>query len=47
MMMMRLKTIFSDKLKAWEWRRQETELLLRCAALNWLASLRMPQSYIV
>ena len=45
--MMRLKTIFSDKLKAREWRRQETELRVRCAALNRMTSLGMPQSYAV
>jgi hypothetical protein len=45
--MMRLKTIFSDKLKAWEWRRQETELRVRCAAMNRMTSLGMPMSYAV
>jgi hypothetical protein len=45
--MMRLKTIFSDKLKAREWRRQETELRVRCAAMNKMTSLGMPQSYPV
>lgn len=45
--MMRLKTIFSDKLKAREWRRQETELRVRCAALNRMTGLGMPQSYAV
>lgn len=45
--MMRLKTIFSDRLKAREWRRQETELRVRCAALNKMTSLGMPQSYAV
>jgi hypothetical protein len=45
--MMRLKTIFSEKLKAREWRRQETELRVRCAALNKMTSLGMPQSYAV
>jgi hypothetical protein len=45
--MMRLKTIFSEKLKAREWRRQETELRVRCAALNKMTSLGMPQSYVV
>jgi len=45
--MMRFKTIFSDKLKAREWRRQETELRLRCAAMNRMTSLGMPQSYAV
>jgi hypothetical protein len=45
--MMRLKTIFSDKLKAREWRRQVTELRVRCAALNRMTSLGMPRSYAV
>jgi hypothetical protein len=45
--MMRFKTIFSDKLKAREWRRQEAELRLRCAAMNRMTSLGMPQSYAV
>ena len=44
---MRLKTIFSDRLKAREWKRQETELRVRCAALNRLTSLGIPQSYAV
>jgi hypothetical protein len=45
--MMRLKTIFSDRLKAREWRRQETELRVRCAAMNRMTSLGMPRSYAV
>lgn len=45
--MMRLKTIFSDRLKAREWKRQETELRVRCAAMNRMTSLGMPQSYPV
>ena len=45
--MMRLKTIFSDKLKARAWCRQETELRVRCAAMNRMTSLGMPQSYAV
>jgi Transposase DDE domain len=45
--MMRLKTIFSEKLKAREWRRQESELRLRCAALSRMTSLGMPLSYVV
>jgi hypothetical protein len=45
--MMRLKTIFSDRLKAREWRRQVTELRVRCAALNRMTHLGMPQSYAV
>jgi hypothetical protein len=42
-----LKTIFSEKLKARERRRQETELRLRCAALNRMTGLGMPLSYAV
>jgi hypothetical protein len=45
--MMRLKTIFSDKLKAREWKRQETELRVRCAALNRMTQLGMPRSYVI
>jgi hypothetical protein len=45
--MMRLKTIFSGKLKAREWSRQETELRVRCAAMNRMASLGMPRSYAI
>jgi Transposase DDE domain len=45
--MMRLKTIFSDRLKAREWKRQVTELRVRCAALNRVTSLGMPESYAV
>lgn len=45
--MMRLKPIFSDKLKSRAWRRQETELRVRCAAMNRMTSLGMPQSYAV
>lgn len=45
--MMRIKTIFSDKLKAREWKRQETELRVRCAALNRMTSLGMPRSYAI
>lgn len=47
MAMMRMKTIFSDRLKAREWKRQETELCVRCAAMNKMTSLGMPQSYAV
>lgn len=45
--MMRLKTLFSDKLKAREWRRQETELRIRCATMNRMTKLGMPQSCAV
>lgn len=45
--MMRLKTIFSDRLKSRAWLRQEAELRVRCAAMNKMTSLGMPQSYAV
>ena len=45
--MMCFKKLFLDKLKAREWRRQETELRVMCAALNRMASLGMPLSYAV
>ena len=45
--MMRLKTIFSQKLKARTFDRQEVEARLRCAALNRMTSLGMPRSYPV
>ena len=44
--MMRLKTIFGDKLGARTGQGQECELLLRCAALNRMTGLGMPQSYV-
>lgn len=45
--MMRMKTIFSDSLKSREWKWRETELRLRCAALNKMTGLGMPRSYAV
>jgi hypothetical protein len=45
--MMRLKSLFSDRLKARQWRRQEAELRLRCAALNRMTALGMPHSRAV
>jgi hypothetical protein len=45
--MMRLKTIFAERLKARAWKRQVTELRVRCAALNRMTALGMPQSYAV
>ena len=45
--MMRIKTVFSDRLKAREWRRQETELRIRCAAMNRMTALGMPLSRAV
>ena len=44
---MRFKTIFSDRLKARERRRQEAELRVRCAAMNKMTGLGMPHSYAV
>lgn len=45
--MMRLKTIFSDRLKSRTLDRQEVEARIRCAALNRMTTLGMPQSYAV
>jgi hypothetical protein len=45
--MMRFKTIFSEKLKARERGRQETDLRLRCAAMNKMTRFGMPQSYAI
>jgi hypothetical protein len=41
----RLKTIFSDRLRAREVKRQMTEVLVRCLTLNRMTELGMPQSY--
>lgn len=43
----RLKTIFGDKLSARQEPGQDNELLLRCAALNKMTALAMPESYAV
>ena len=45
--MMRSQMIFSDRLKSREWGRRETEPRVRCAAMNRVTSLGMPQSYPV
>lgn len=45
--MMRLKTLCSDKLKAREWKRQGTELRLRCALMNRMTALGMPRGKLV
>ena len=45
--MMRLKTIFSDRLKSRTFDRQAVEARLRCAALNRMTELGMPESYAV
>jgi hypothetical protein len=43
----RLKTIFSDKLRAHRMETQSTEALMRCLAMNRMSKLGMPQSYAV
>lgn len=43
--MFRLKTIFTDRLRAREVERQRTETKIRCAALNRMTQLGMPESY--
>ena len=45
--MFRLKTIFSDSLSARRLETQTTQALVRCAALNKMTPLGMPQSYKV
>jgi hypothetical protein len=45
--MFRLKTIFGDSLSARLLETQTTQALVRCAALNRMAHLCMPQSYKV
>lgn len=42
--MPRLEMSFSDRLKAREWKRQETELRMRCATPNRMTSLVTPRS---
>ena len=43
----RLKTIFGDELSARRLETQTTQALVRCAALNKMTHLGMPQSYKV
>lgn len=43
----RLKAIFSEKLRSRTEERQATEALIRCAVMNRLTSLGMPDSYVV
>lgn len=45
--MMRLKTLFGDKLSARKAQAQKTQALLRCHALNRMTHLGMPQSYTI
>lgn len=44
---MRLKTVFGDKLSARHFDAQATEMFVRCAALNKMTWLGMPQSYAI
>jgi IS5 family transposase len=46
-MMYRLKTTFGDRLSARTLARQQTEVRIRCAALNRMTQLGMPDSYPV
>jgi hypothetical protein len=43
----RLKTIFAERLRSREVKRQATEVMLRCAALNRMTELGMPESYAI
>jgi transposase len=43
----RLKTLFTDKLRSRTVERQETEVVMRCAAMNRMTGLGMPKSYAV
>jgi IS5 family transposase len=45
--MFRLKTIFTDKVRARKEARERVELLLRVKALNLMTTLGMPDSYVV
>lgn len=45
--MFRLKTVFTDKVRALKQANQRTQLLLRCKALNLMTTLGMPDSYVV
>lgn len=45
--MFRLKTVFTDKVRAVTLLNQRVQLLLRCKALNRMTLLGMPESYVV
>ena len=45
--MFRLKTISGSHLQARKWRQQKVEAKVKCAALNWMTHLGMPDSYRV
>ena len=42
----RLKTIFTDKLRSRREETQTTEVMIRCAALNRMTGIGMPESYV-
>ena len=45
--MFRVKTIFGDRVSARQFAGQATQVLVRCAALNTMTPLGMPDSYAV
>ena len=45
--LMRLKTSFTERLKARAWKGQVTELRVRCATMNRMTGLGLPRSYAV
>ena len=45
--MYRLKTIFGERVSAREFAGQAAQMLVRCAALNRMTQLGMPDSYVV
>ena len=45
--MFRLKMIFGERVRARQFAGQATEVLVRCAALNRMTHLGMPDSYAV
>lgn len=45
--MFRLKTVFTDQVRAVKLLNQRVQLLLRCKALNRMSTLGMPESYLV
>ncbi len=44
---LRLKSIFGERLSARRFEQQATEMFVRCAALNNMTQLGMPQSYAI
>ena len=45
--MFRIKTIFGDRVRSRVFEAQSTKILIRCAALNRMTHLGMPDSYPV